>query len=184
MTLARSCPREADVLDIVAIEQWPDRADAELRSHADDCPVCSDLVVAASAMVELRDEHAQRALPDASVVWYRAEVRAREDAARQASRPMLAAHGLAVAAVTALSVAWWADGAAWARAWWRGLVGLWPGLPAEVSLQTVADTLSPAWWLIGAAVAAWLVLLPVAFYLARLADTDAGEKSLLPRARE
>lgn len=183
MTFARSCPRETDVLDLVAIEQWPARADAQLRAHVETCPVCSDLVVAASAIVELRNGQAQPSVPDASVVWYRAEVRAREEAARQASRPILAAHGLAVAGVAALSLAWWADAASWARAWWHGFGAMLPDLPADVSLQTLSDAVSPVGWLIIAVTAAWLVVLPLAFSLARLADAD-NEESVLPRVRD
>lgn len=94
-----SCPYERDVLDLVAIGQWPGRADAILRTHAQACATCAEVAAVAAAVREWADEPAPVVVPDASVVWYLAQVRAREDAARRASLPVLAAQLVAVATV-------------------------------------------------------------------------------------
>src|SRR6188768_22628 len=97
--MTRICPHEQDVLDLVAIGQWPARADASLVAHAEACETCRDLASVAGAIVESRDALPATHVPDASVVWYRAQVRARLDAARRAGRPMLFAQMAAVAGV-------------------------------------------------------------------------------------
>ena len=78
MSTSRVCPCESEVLGLVSMGQWPARADAALRAHVDDCDVCGDLAAAAAAILELRDapEHPV-SVPDASVVWYRAQIHAR-----------------------------------------------------------------------------------------------------------
>jgi len=96
------CAREADVLAFVAIGQWPDRADDQLRAHVDGCLRCRETAAVASAVIAHRDAVALEArLPDASVVWLAADRRVRADAARQAERPIAAAEVLAITAGTA-----------------------------------------------------------------------------------
>lgn len=94
-----SCPCERDVLDLVAIGQWPARADATLRAHAAECAVCREVAAVATVVREWADEPQPIKVPDAAVVWYLAQVRAKEDAARRASRPVLAAQLIALATV-------------------------------------------------------------------------------------
>src|SRR3954468_14985839 len=92
------CPREQDVLDAVAANRWPGRCDADLEAHILACAVCSDLAIAGAA---LRAEHDQAwseaRIPTSSAVWWRAQVRAREEAARAAARPIAFVQGIAVA---------------------------------------------------------------------------------------
>jgi len=93
------CAREVDVLAFVAIGQWPDRADDQLRAHVDGCPRCREAADAASAVIARRDMvEAEARLPDASVVWLAADRRVRADAARRAEQPIAAAEVLAVTA--------------------------------------------------------------------------------------
>ncbi len=94
-----SCPCERDVLDLVAIGQWPSRADATLRAHAAECAICKEVAAVATVVREWADDPQPVKVPDAAVVWYRAQVRAREEAARRASRPVLAAQLVALATV-------------------------------------------------------------------------------------
>ena len=68
-----------------------------------ECPVCAEL--AAIAKIVRDDfEHATRQarVPTAEIVWWRAQMRAREDAARAAARPILFTQALAVAAAIGL----------------------------------------------------------------------------------
>ena len=60
------------------------------------CDVCRDLATVASAMSDLHEATAADVkVPDASVVWYRAQVRARQELARRAARPVAAAQAAA-----------------------------------------------------------------------------------------
>ena len=89
---APECARETEIVDAIAAGQWPDAAPAALRAHAASCPICADLALAASA---LHDDaavanQAPMALPSAGQVWWRAELRARHEAAQLVQRPVLA----------------------------------------------------------------------------------------------
>ena len=70
-----------------------------------DCPQCGPLVQLAQ---QIREEfaHTTRAarVPTPEIVWWRAQMRAREDAARKAARPILFTQALAIAALIGLLV--------------------------------------------------------------------------------
>lgn len=106
MTPLTECQHERDVLDLVLAERWPDRADPEIVAHALTCAVCGDVVAVAWAMQ--RDEAAAEAevlattpmhhgvVPDATLVWWRAQLRAHEDAGRRAARPIALVQGIGI----------------------------------------------------------------------------------------
>jgi predicted anti-sigma-YlaC factor YlaD len=82
-----NCGREADVWRAVEARHWPDRCDDELRAHVAACASCADLVEVASALAEERDAAMRAAhVPASGTVWWRAQLRARQDAARIARR--------------------------------------------------------------------------------------------------
>ena len=103
------CPRESDVLDAVASEKWPNRVGPELASHVASCRVCADVVAVARAIQA--DHHAvwaDASIPSSGQVWWRAEMRVRQEAVRQASRPLAIAQIVAVLAAFAIAgVAGW-----------------------------------------------------------------------------
>jgi hypothetical protein len=92
------CPREDDVLLMVSTGRWPSGAPAELREHATDCQVCAELGAAAAA-IGVEAAGPAPALPTAGTVWWRAQLRARQDAAAKVARPITAAQMLALAAL-------------------------------------------------------------------------------------
>jgi len=170
MTMTPSCPREAEVLDLVWTNQWPARAERSLVEHVEACEVCRDLAAVAAAVGDLNEVTvADLKVPDASVVWYRAEVRARQELTRRATRPVAAAQiAAAVVGLGGVLTAWRLGGAS-IVGWWRGLSA--PELP-QVSLWSALATFtsSPAWPWILAAAAAWALMVPAALYIARMAD--------------
>lgn len=167
---ADGCSRESEVLDLVAIGQGPLRADADLRAHARQCASCADLAAAAGAIVELRDAMTT-GVPDASLVWRRAQLRARQDAARRAGVPFTVAAALAATAVVAVGVAWLGAGGAWIGEAWSRAMALVPDMTFDVPVPSVADLAAlPGMPVIGLGVGAALLVVPLAFYLARLAD--------------
>lgn len=168
-----SCPCERDVLDLVAIGQWPSRADETLRAHVAGCATCAEVASIAAVVrdwaneTEATDAAQSVKVPDASVVWYRAQVRAREDAARRASRPLLVAQMFAVATV-ALAVFWMGPSLSWVPSlpdvsgWWAVL----PSLPTVPDVST--ERLSRFSWLGWAALAAlgaWAIVGSIAYLL-------------------
>lgn len=92
------CPHEADVLMMVTTGQWPDRAPAELREHAATCSLCADVALIAQVIEDDASVPAPQ-LPSAGTVWWRAQLRARQDAAKAVGRPITVAQGALLAVV-------------------------------------------------------------------------------------
>ena len=86
------CPREQDVIDAVTTGRWPDRCDPELTQHVATCDGCRDLAGIFGLLGTSWEDARQDAhVPASGAVWWRAQVRARRDAARAAARPIAAA---------------------------------------------------------------------------------------------
>lgn len=70
-----------------------------------DCPQCGPLVVLAQ-QIRQEFEHTSREarVPTPEIVWWRAQMRARQEAARKAARPILFTQALAIAALIGLLV--------------------------------------------------------------------------------
>jgi hypothetical protein len=175
MLTAPSCPHEADVLDLVAIDQWPARADAALRAHVDDCEVCGDLAAAAAAIVALRESTpaADVRVPDASVVWYRSQMRARAENMQRASRPILVVQYATLAFALAIAVAFSGPVLGWAGSWLQWLANSAPTLSNVVTIEAPQFPENSSRLLLGfgAFVLGFAVLVGVVVSIARLADT-------------
>jgi hypothetical protein len=140
------CPREQDVLDAIAAGRWPGRADAELAAHVEGCCVCRDVALVAAvigAEQESAWQHAQ--VPSSAHVWWRAQMRARREAARAAARPITVAQGIAGASAAGLAAAgigYLSGTSLWTQ--WTTLLsnGRWTdGLPGATALgQGLRDT--------------------------------------------
>jgi hypothetical protein len=94
------CPFESEIREAVLL-------DAELRTHAAQCRICSDVLAIAGAFDQARDEtRACAVIPDAGRIWMLAQIRARGEAVKAAERPISAAQLLAFACAIALLTAW------------------------------------------------------------------------------
>jgi hypothetical protein len=92
------CPYEAEVLSAVLEARWPGHVDAALRAHAANCGICSEVASVAGALAGSREELRTAApVPDASRVWWRAQLRARREAVQAAGRPISAVQAIAFA---------------------------------------------------------------------------------------
>lgn len=163
---ATECPREQDMLDALCAGRWPVRCDDDLRTHVAGCPVCADLVDVAGPLLQERERlWSEIRVPSAGTVWWRAQLRARREAARVAARPLAVAHLATCVAVIGLAIALTAFVAAAAGEWL-------PGTGDLPSLQLPAVTLPDIprsdllWRILAVAAAAWLALTPLALYLA------------------
>lgn len=87
------CPHESDVLTMVVTGQWPERAPADLRAHVAACELCADLAVVAQAIDEEHSARIEPNLPGSGTMWWRAQLRARQEAATQVVRPITVAQG-------------------------------------------------------------------------------------------
>ena len=70
-----------------------------------ECPECGPLVALAQQIrQEFEHTTSTARVPTPEIVWWRAQMRAREEAARKAARPIVFTHALAMAALIGLLV--------------------------------------------------------------------------------
>jgi hypothetical protein len=107
-----ACDQEQRILAALRSGAWEDG----LRAHARECPLCADLLVVAEF---LRQEAVaaknEPLLPGAGILWWKSQLRAREIAVRQATRPITVAAILATLACGA-ALLWFLTGSAPAHA--------------------------------------------------------------------
>jgi len=96
--------REQEIVDAVAGGRWPHACDPSLAAHAAACEICRDVAAVAVALREdAFDAQHEARLPSAGLVWWRATIRARAEAARVAERPLTVAQGIAGACAVGLA---------------------------------------------------------------------------------
>jgi predicted anti-sigma-YlaC factor YlaD len=157
------CEFESDVLAAVLEARWPGRADAELRAHVETCTICRDVATVAAALEGDPEElRAEAAVPDCGLVWWRAQLRARREAAKVAGRPITAAQVMALASAAGLAGACFGATSAWFQAVLGRIATGVHGMPIE--------TLLAEHGFVAAAAGAVLLLVPAAVVLAILRD--------------
>ena len=125
----------------------------ECQCDRADCPQCGPLVVLEEEIRrEFEDTRREARVPTPEIVWWRAQMRAREEAARKAARPILFTQALAIAALIGLLVSV------------AGRITLTSISWSDIGLPVVAQTTS----LLPIAIVAgcWVVLAPIALYYA------------------
>jgi hypothetical protein len=79
------CQCEAEVLEALRSGAW----EPELRQHVQECAVCSELLVVAEFLQsEAAIPASEPALPDAGMMWWRAQLAARRAAVKRATWPI------------------------------------------------------------------------------------------------
>jgi hypothetical protein len=162
------CRYESDVIDAIASHRWPARIDDELQAHVAVCESCRDLGTVAGALInEETVAFADARVPLSASVWHRAQLRAREEAARVATRPIGFVQGVAFASALAATIAI----AVWGLPLAAALLPELPQLPAAITTPSAwlpsLDGGTPSVLLnttVQLAMAAWAVLTPVALY--------------------
>ena len=100
------CARENEVLEIVSCGRWPEHCPVELQTHIGECSMCRDVLDVALALHEDRNAvHSNANIPSADLVWWRAELRARQEALRTVSRPITLAETFGAAAGIGVALA-------------------------------------------------------------------------------
>jgi hypothetical protein len=114
------CEKELLVVEAARSGHWDD----DLRAHVADCDSCADAMLAAEYLFSLREaDHAAAPVPHAGRVWWKAQLRARREAAERAARPISVAQwaAFACAAVALAGVCVWQWSAI--RGWLAALAG-------------------------------------------------------------
>jgi hypothetical protein len=99
------CAREHEVLEALGNGSW-DAQSSDLRGHAQVCKVCGEVVTVAGALRAAHDGGCASArVPSAGLVWWRATIRARAEAARTADQAITIAHALGGACLAGVACA-------------------------------------------------------------------------------
>jgi len=164
------CEFEAEVLCATLQSRWPERVDAELRTHVAGCAICSDVIAVASALDEARDEmRAHAVVPDSGRVWWLAQLRARREATEAAGRPITAAQVIALACAMGLLGACFGATSKWFQSTLGWAASSVTGLKMQALVPSASALLAEHGALVIGA-AAILLLVPAAVYLAVLRD--------------
>jgi hypothetical protein len=95
-----SCPCEKEIRELVERGQWPLASPPELRGHAAKCRTCADLVLVAGAFQRARTATIAAAKPvSPGAIWWRAQLRSRQQAFERIQRPLMGAQVFSLAAV-------------------------------------------------------------------------------------
>ena len=158
------CEHESDVLSAVYTNRWPAQVSESLREHVVECGVCADVLAVASAF-------------EASIVWWRAQLRARQAATREVVRPITIAQAIGFAAAVGVlgaifgaTATWFQETLRWMGGAVRSSISM-PALPAAP--EGLAATLSGYAFLAGALMI-FFALASLAVYVAvRATESDA-----------
>ena len=132
----RSCSYEKEITQALKDGHWPDGCAPELRGHVAQCAGCRDLVVVTEAFRAAKNESScQMPAGAAGLLWWRAQLRRRNAAAEQVSRPITVAQTFAWLVVLLVSSLFAASQysrglqwSAWGQSSWRVLHLLSAGL--------------------------------------------------------
>lgn len=94
--MERYCEHEQEVARAVRTGFWS----PELREHAERCEACTESMLVASWLMET-EQQAEVTVPEAGLVWWKAERRMRRERVERALRPVLIAERVSAAAVLA-----------------------------------------------------------------------------------
>lgn len=106
----KTCAQTAEVQQMVRSGHWPQACPAELREHIAGCAVCAQSVALGQVFSQARTTAMARApLASPGVLWWRAQLRRRNEALQRVEAPAVAAKVLGAAlcvAVVALLAIW------------------------------------------------------------------------------
>jgi len=162
--MIRECPRSSDVIAAATAGELSHAADGELRGHLAECEACRDMALVVTAMRGERNRARREApAPSAGLVWWRAELRERQEAERRAAAPVTLVHAAAFIAVLVVAVVSFSTFAH--LPWAASLADLLPSLPTwSETTQSLADVSPTLRWALALGATAWLILGPVALY--------------------
>jgi hypothetical protein len=169
--MKRECCRSAEVAAAVAGGERLDDGSGELELHVAGCTSCADVVLVMSSLRSEWDRLRRTApVPSAGLVWWRAQLRQRQEAARAAAAPVTVLHGITLALTLGLAVF-----LVWTVVRAAGITDItltMPPLPTWLSAPAPDDFGAPSVVRYGVILAAtaWLILGPVALYFALRRD--------------
>ena len=161
------CLHEDAILSALKSSRLNKACEPALLAHLEMCSSCGQLADLARALL---DDHqalvSQAQVPSSAIVWWRAQMRSRREAAEVVTQPMTFVQGLILACAAGLTVAavgFFRPTFRQAFEWAAGVAELVP----DVSWSIPPDVLvSPIVMGAGAALALCAIVLPLALYFA------------------
>ena len=137
-----ACPREKEIAALVRSGYWPQASDPALLAHADSCARCTDFLLVSEAFQAARVSSIQNApLAAPGLIWWRAQIRRRNEAVERISKPVTRAQifalGINLAVGLALVVSQARNGANW--------LGWLAGFNANDLKQSISARTSEFW---------------------------------------
>jgi hypothetical protein len=164
------CEFEAEVLAAVVESRWPGAAGASLREHVAGCAICSDVAAVAGAIDTARRESRSTAtVPDSGHVWWRAQLRARREAAEAAGRPITAAQLIAFACAVGLLGACFGATSTWFQTALKWMASSLADLDVKAFVPSAAALLAEH-AVLAIGIAGVLFLVPAAVYFVVVRD--------------
>jgi hypothetical protein len=120
-----SCSREKEVARQLALGQWPEASTSELRAHAAACRSCGDLVLVTQSFQRARAQAtAEAPVASSGAIWWRAQLRRRNEAIERVGKPILGAQIFALSVYLLLVAGFLASQARHGLSWLTWLEGL------------------------------------------------------------
>jgi hypothetical protein len=89
----KSCPHEAEVQAALRSGHWPEACDPDLRQHVETCSSCGEQLLVVHTFRTARAQAMETArLDHPGLLWWRAQLRRRNDALERAGKPITTAH--------------------------------------------------------------------------------------------
>jgi hypothetical protein len=160
------CAREKEIAELLRNGHWPQACPSELRAHVAACRTCSDLVLVTETFRAERLHAMPPRLESAGAIWWRAQLRRRNDAIERIGRPILGAQifALGIALVVGLGIVGWELRRGFNIALW--LAEILHTLHLSALLPTSAPTFEGNLWLLVPLLATLALVSGVIVYLA------------------
>ena len=157
------CAREDELLEALQSSRWPETADPTLRTHVHGCASCTDLLAVAAPL--LHEHHAlvrEAQVPSSAIVWWRAQMRSKREAADTAAQPISVVQGITLACIAGLlatALGLFVPTFRNAFGWAADAAGSWFALPLPVDPLASPIVLAAV-----AAIGVCAIVLPIALY--------------------
>jgi len=97
------CSQEKEIRRLIDAGAWPQGSMPELQAHAKSCRSCAELIRVRQAFRDARSEAVRQArLQSPGLLWWRAQLRRRNEAVARIGRPLLGAQVFALVATLAI----------------------------------------------------------------------------------
>lgn len=152
----RACPRKLELTEALKAGHWPEACEASLREHVESCAECSEQVLLTQSFKAARAGGvAQGTLQHPGTLWWRAQLRRRNEALHRLNQPTQWFSGIALLSTLVVMIGF----LAWQRQSIEGWVRWLGELPHSSSLRM------ESFWSAAATNWNWLLVLSCAVSL-------------------